>query len=93
MPTVCIGGINSSNATSVLTTSRSPLKSLDGIAVVSALVAAPSPAAAAWDLAAQVLVAGIPRVVGDVARGTPLTHNMTNLVSSPVPFPLSIRET
>lgn len=82
IPTVCIGGINSSNATAVLVeSSAAPAKSLDGIAVVSALVAAEDPAAAARVLLTNVAMGRVPDVVKGVAAGTPLSHNMTNLVS------------
>jgi thiamine-phosphate diphosphorylase/hydroxyethylthiazole kinase len=81
IPTVCIGGINGSNATSVLIeSSAAPAKSLDGIAVVSALVAAADPAAAARDLLGKVAAGRIPDVIKTVAATTPLSHNMTNLV-------------
>ena len=80
VPTVCIGGVNASNAGDVLAASSSPAKSLDGVAVVSALVAAPDPADAARRLLGQVLRARGPDVVRSVAATTPLSHNMTNLV-------------
>ncbi|KAK7422369.1 thiamine biosynthetic bifunctional enzyme [Neonectria punicea] len=80
VPTVCIGGVGTSNAGPVVAACRAPAKALDGVAVVSAIVAAPDPAAAARDLLAQVTVAMIPQVVRAVAETTPLTHNMTNLV-------------
>ncbi|UKZ77763.1 hypothetical protein TrVFT333_005489 [Trichoderma virens FT-333] len=81
IPTVCIGGINGSNATSVLAeSSAAPAKSLDGIAVVSAIVAAEDPAAAARDLLGKVVAGRVPDVIKAVAAATPLSHNMTNLV-------------
>lgn len=80
VPTVCIGGVNASNAGPVIAGCRAAAKALDGIAVVSAIVAAADPAAAARDLLAKVTVAMIPQVVRAVAETTPLTHNMTNLV-------------
>ncbi|KAL7927990.1 Hydroxyethylthiazole kinase family domain-containing protein [Trichoderma austrokoningii] len=81
IPTVCIGGINGSNATAVLVeSSAAPEKSLDGVAVVSALVAAEDPAAAARTLLANVALGKIPDVIKAVAAKTPLSHNMTNLV-------------
>ncbi|KAH6888559.1 Hydroxyethylthiazole kinase family-domain-containing protein [Thelonectria olida] len=80
IPTVCIGGINASNTAPVIAACRSPSKALDGVAVVSALMAATDPAAAARDLVGKVAVAMIPQVVRVVADTTPLTHNMTNLV-------------
>jgi thiamine-phosphate diphosphorylase/hydroxyethylthiazole kinase len=82
VPTVCIGGVNASNIGPVIAGCRSPSKALDGVAVVSALMAAPDPAAAARDLVGKVAVAMIPQVVRVVADTTPLTHNMTNLVCS-----------
>lgn len=48
--TVSIGGINASNVQRVLYQSSSPDKSLDGVAVVSAIIAAADPKAAAAEL-------------------------------------------
>ncbi|KAI1103810.1 TMP-TENI-domain-containing protein [Jackrogersella minutella] len=48
--TVCIGGINASNASRVVWQSTANGKSLDGVAVVSAIMASPSPSQAARDL-------------------------------------------
>ncbi|KAI0875105.1 Hydroxyethylthiazole kinase family-domain-containing protein [Hypoxylon argillaceum] len=48
--TVCIGGINASNASRVVWQSAVPGKWLDGVAVVSAIMGAVDPAAAAWAL-------------------------------------------
>ncbi|GKU17499.1 thiamine biosynthetic bifunctional enzyme [Fusarium langsethiae] len=80
VPTVCIGGINASNTAPVLASAGSPSKALDGVAVVSALISAPDPAAAARDLLSKVIIAKIPEVIRAVADKTPLSHNMTNLV-------------
>ncbi|KAI6772311.1 hypothetical protein HG530_003269 [Fusarium avenaceum] len=80
IPTVCIGGINANNTAPVLAAAGSPVKSLDGVAVVSALIAASDPAAAARDFLSKVIVAKIPEVIRAVADKTPLSHNMTNLV-------------
>ncbi|KFG86120.1 putative thiamine biosynthetic bifunctional enzyme [Metarhizium anisopliae] len=80
MPAVCIGGVNASNASAVLTGSASPHKALDGLAVVSAIIAAADPVAASRDLLGKVITAKIPDVLAAVARKTPLSHNMTNLV-------------
>ncbi|KAF5130103.1 putative thiamine biosynthetic bifunctional enzyme [Metarhizium anisopliae] len=80
IPAVCIGGVNASNASAVLAGSASPHKALDGLAVVSAIIAAADPAAASRDLLAKVITAKIPDVVAAVGRKTPLSHNMTNLV-------------
>ncbi|KAF2144195.1 uncharacterized protein K452DRAFT_267411 [Aplosporella prunicola CBS 121167] len=43
IPTVCIGGINASNTQRVLYQSATPSKQIDGIAIVSAIIAAASP--------------------------------------------------
>lgn len=48
--TVCIGGINAKNVQRVLYQCASPEKSLDGIAIVSAIMAAADPKEAASDL-------------------------------------------
>ena len=50
IPTVAIGGINASNVQRVMFQSKSLNKGLDGVAVVSAIVAAQNPKAAASDL-------------------------------------------
>lgn len=49
--TVAIGGINHSNVQRVLYQSQSPKKRLDGVAIVSAIMAADDPKAAAEELA------------------------------------------
>lgn len=48
--TVCIGGINASNTQRVLYQTASPKKKLDGVAVVSAIMAAEDPEAASRNL-------------------------------------------
>ena len=48
--TVCIGGINGSNLQRILFQSGAPKKPLDGVAVVSAIMAASDPEGAARDL-------------------------------------------
>lgn len=83
IPTVCIGGVNASNARAVMAASSPPRKPLDGVAVVSALVSAADPAAAARSLLGQVVAMKAPGVMKAVVEGTPLSHNMTNLVSLP----------
>lgn len=80
VPTVCIGGVGVADARRVMQLSASPAKSLDGVAVVSALIAAPRPAEAASVLAGQVATAKVAEVVRAVADVSPLSHNMTNLV-------------
>ncbi|PWY80495.1 TMP-TENI-domain-containing protein [Aspergillus heteromorphus CBS 117.55] len=49
--TVSIGGINTSNVQRVIYQSRAPRKSLDGVAIVSAIMAADDPQAAAAEFA------------------------------------------
>lgn len=63
-----------------MTQSSSPNKSLDGVAVVSAIIAAKDPAAAAREISGRVVSAKVPDVVRAIGRKGPLTHNMTNLV-------------
>jgi thiamine-phosphate diphosphorylase/hydroxyethylthiazole kinase len=82
IPTVCIGGLNASNTRQIMAQSVSPRKTLDGVAVVSAIVAAEDPAAAARDLLGKVVAAKVPDVMQSVAKKGPLSHNMTNLVRS-----------
>ena len=50
VPAVAIGGINASNVQRVIFQSKSPTKGLDGVAVVSTIVAAQDPEAAASEL-------------------------------------------
>lgn len=50
VPAVCIGGLNASNVTQVMFRGSSPRKPIDGIAVVSAIVAAADPEAASRQL-------------------------------------------
>lgn len=80
VPTVAIGGIDAANAAAVLAQARAPRKALDGLAVVSAIVASPRPAAAAARLLSTVLRARLPPVIASMRRTTPVSHNMTNLV-------------
>ena len=50
IPTVAIGGLNASNVQRIIFQSKSPNKGLDGVAVVSAIIAAQDPKAAASEL-------------------------------------------
>lgn len=68
------------NAFAVLSESRSRVKALDGVAVVSAIVASADAEASARELQTRTTKARIPDVVRAVAQTTPLSHNMTNLV-------------
>jgi thiamine-phosphate diphosphorylase / hydroxyethylthiazole kinase len=55
IPAVCIGGINQSNVQTTLEqTVTSPGRTLDGVAVVSVIMAAPEPARASSDLLATI---------------------------------------
>ncbi|KAK1751661.1 putative thiamine biosynthetic bifunctional enzyme [Echria macrotheca] len=96
IPTVCIGGITQSNVQQVLQQSATPNKSLDGIAVVSAIVGSKDPKAAAAEFDRLVRAslpvpkhlrgtAGLPpaavgALVKKVGQLKPISHNMTNLV-------------
>jgi thiamine-phosphate diphosphorylase/hydroxyethylthiazole kinase len=104
VPTVCIGGINASNLKQVVSQSCSPKRSLSGVAVVSAIIAAPDPKNEARKLLALLkdgmpvrqpspakllkatdprqIVTMVPAAIKAVHEATPLSHNMTNLVST-----------
>ncbi|KAH6671575.1 hydroxyethylthiazole kinase [Plectosphaerella plurivora] len=69
--TVCIGGINASNVQRVLYQSAAPSKHLDGVAVVSAIVAVADPEAASRNLATLV------RDPPPFASGLPLDPSST----------------
>ncbi len=58
IPTVAIGGINASNVQRIIFQSESPTKGLDGVAVVSAIMAAQDPKAAASRL--KSLISNVP---------------------------------
>ncbi|TID15333.1 putative hydroxyethylthiazole kinase [Venturia nashicola] len=47
LPTVCIGGVNTTNIQRVIYQCRTPNKQLSGVAIVSAIIAAPDPQQAA----------------------------------------------
>ena len=98
-PVVAIGGINISNVQRIMMQSASTVKRLDGVAIVSSIIAAEDPKAAAATMKAliadvpvedtskslaEVDVPGIlrqvPKIVAQVAKTSPLCHNMTNLV-------------
>ncbi|KAK1721622.1 Hydroxyethylthiazole kinase family-domain-containing protein [Colletotrichum lupini] len=74
--TVCIGGLNPSNIQRVLYQSANPdassPASLDGVALVSAIVAAKDPESASRNL--------LELVKTSPSNNLPLSHNMTNLV-------------
>lgn len=61
MPAVCIGGINASNTPQVLFRGSPPARPLEGIAVVSAIIAARDPEAASRELLGLVRAAAAPR--------------------------------
>ena len=58
IPTVAIGGLNASNVQRVMFQSKSPTKGLDGVAIVSAIMAAQDPKAAASEL--KSLIGNVP---------------------------------
>jgi thiamine-phosphate diphosphorylase/hydroxyethylthiazole kinase len=94
IPTVCIGGLNASNVTRVLWNTQHEETKLQGVAVVSAVIAAADPCMAAKQLrrrlgAADAAVSGlteegvdhnVAQLVAHVVRRKPLCHNMTNTV-------------
>ena len=107
--TVCIGGVNESNLQRIVFQCAAAKKSLDGVAIVSAIMAAQNPEAAAKKLldlvrsppAFQVDIRGkdsdiadvqsvinlAPSVLQRVHEATPLSHNMTNIVTCSSRFP------
>ncbi|KAF2434439.1 TMP-TENI-domain-containing protein [Tothia fuscella] len=95
--TVCIGGINASNVQRVLyQTGSSDGPSLDGVAVVSAIIAASDPKESAQELKSlitspapfatssskktDITTESVPEAVKKLGEVSPLCHNMTNLV-------------
>lgn len=94
LQTVGIGGINENTVIDVMTMGATPRKRLDGVAVVSAIMAAEDPKAAAQRLLKHVvskvdeakaetvrgMVASAPDIIAAVFEKKPLSHNMTNTV-------------
>ncbi|KAJ5386869.1 hypothetical protein N7509_009410 [Penicillium cosmopolitanum] len=90
--TVAIGGINHSNVQRVIYQSESPKKALDGVAIVSAIMAADDSKAAAEELAkliknppcirtgSSALLQEVPAIVRKMVEVHPLVHNMINFV-------------
>jgi thiamine-phosphate diphosphorylase/hydroxyethylthiazole kinase len=74
--TVAIGGINHSNVQRVIYQSESPKKALDGVAIVSAIMAADDPKAAAEELAK--LIKNPPAFA--LARQVPRTNEAETLL-------------
>jgi thiamine-phosphate diphosphorylase/hydroxyethylthiazole kinase len=75
--TVCIGGINASNLSRVIYQCGTPLKQLDGVAVVSAIISAIDPKAAAKTLASHLI--GPPAFAYPQEERTgPITQSMLN---------------
>lgn len=66
--TVCIGGVNESNVQRILFQSAAARKPLDGVAVVSAIMAAPDPEGASRDLLG--LVKNPPAFQVDLGKGS-----------------------
>ncbi|KAF2100524.1 TMP-TENI-domain-containing protein [Rhizodiscina lignyota] len=82
--TVCIGGINAANVQRVLYQSHSPDKSLDGVAVVSAIVGADEPRTAAQHLYDLILRA--PAFARAIHQPSSLTATITtDLIIAQVP--------
>ena len=77
-PTVAIGGINASNVQRVLFQSKAPAKALDGVAVVSSIMAAKDPKAAAEKL--KYLVANVPTSMSPSALCNDSVEKMINQV-------------
>lgn len=98
IPCVCIGGINTTNAQSIVAETRGPRYGLNGIAVVSVIMGADDPKDAARQLLKLIQpvlppkrvhqpldiksIASFASVIKAVHDATPLSHNMTNLVCS-----------
>ncbi|KAL6717019.1 thiamine biosynthetic bifunctional enzyme [Lecanora helva] len=66
IPTVAIGGLNASNVQRVIFQARSSLKGLDGVAIVSAIMAARDPKAAAATL--RKLIHDVPQTISPKAQ-------------------------
>jgi thiamine-phosphate diphosphorylase/hydroxyethylthiazole kinase len=77
--TVCIGGINSSNIQRVLFQASSNRKKLDGVAVVSAIIAAEDPQAAASHL--RDLIAKPPPFVQNAGQSESQAQTVTDLLA------------
>ena len=69
IPTVAIGGLNLSNVERVMFQSKSPNKGLDGVAVVSAIMAAENPKSAAAAL--RKAIDTVPETMSPEAKGNP----------------------
>lgn len=80
--TVSIGGINASNVQRVLYQSNSPSKSLDGVAIVSAIIAAADPTAASQEL--KKLISSAPPFASSKQPSTQAsdTNNIISIVPS-----------
>lgn len=82
MPTVCIGGVNASNIPQVMFRGSPPENPLDGVAVVSAIVAARDPEAASRELLGLVRgsVALRQRTRSDVPKAAASKESILELV-------------
>lgn len=97
--TVGIGGINETNVIQLMAMGATFKKRLDGVAVVSAIMGAEDPQAAAHRLVrhsnpkrnpensakVRTLVASAPDIIAAIYEKKPLSHNMTNTVCIPIP--------
>jgi len=78
IPTVAIGGINASNAQRVIFQSKSPQKGLDGVAIVSAIMAAEDPKAAAAALLKS--IKGVPTTMSLKAKNNQSVETLVSQV-------------
>ena len=80
IPTVAIGGLNASNVWRVMFQSRSPSKGLDGVAIVSAIMAAQDPKAAAIRL--KNLIRNVPATMSTDAEKNKPVETLLSCVPS-----------
>lgn len=78
IPTVAIGGLNASNVQRVMFQSKSPSKGLDGVAIVSAIMAADDPKAAAAAL--RKAVTEIPTTMSPMAKQNKAVESLLSQV-------------
>ena len=79
IPTVAIGGINASNVQRIMLQSKAPTKGLDGVAVVSTIMAAPDPKAAASEL--KSLIGSVPITMSPKAHENQTVNTLLGQIS------------
>ncbi|KAL9130467.1 MAG: hypothetical protein Q9217_001339 [Psora testacea] len=84
MPTVAIGGLNASNVERIMFQSKSATKGLDGVAIVSAIMAAPDPRAAAGKL--RQAIASVPTTMSPQAIENTTVESLLSQVPRIVEF-------